>query len=86
MNAGFQASIKYEADYRHKCKQTDQKASERSLTKFISSDAFDNGDFQGTRDDKFKAIYVGRKVSAVSFKLKKVFILRQEMMFGIKGE
>lgn len=52
------------------------------LIKFISLDAFDNGDSHGSRDDKFEAIYVTRMVSAVSFKLKKVFILRQEMMSG----
>jgi hypothetical protein len=54
----------------HDCEQSDQKVN-NFLIKFISLDAFDNGDFQATRDDKFEAIYVTRMVSAVSFKLKR---------------
>lgn len=55
----------------HDCKQSDQKNVNISQIKFISLDAFDNGDFQATRDDKFEAIYVTRMVSAVIFKLKR---------------
>jgi hypothetical protein len=38
---------------------------------FISSEASDNGDFHGSRDDKLEAIYVTRMVSEVSFYLKR---------------